>query len=324
MKTFTAGWSLQKPDQNYFKKFLHLSNISIDGIVYPKKIPNDIEGIPVLGFEEAHEVVKPDDLVVDMAANPELHKELEAFFEAKGAKLVSVAAFLDRLITEDQHDALRLPVAGIKASDIRNLKSAPVPDPFDEHFLDSESYEVASRLDGIFRNSDWQRLIAFDRDDTPGNVLFGILLDLNARSLLKHLSVLDTPRVFLDAILKLKLYDPKASFTVSLSDSAIEELGGRSEFYRRSLADCIVPFDGGDAPSDSKSILLTGSADPVVSASSRSPLLSAICFMPRSIVDYVAVKNALGQRQYRIMLRQPDTMAQNLIAAILTPALFGI
>ena len=324
MKTFTAGWSLQKPDQNYFKKFLHLSKISIDGIVYPKKIPEDIEGIPVLGFEEAHALVEPDDLVIDMAANPELHEELAAFFEAKGARLVSVAAFLDRLISEDQHDALSLPVAGIKASDIRKLKSAPLPGPFDEHFLDAESYDVASKLDGIFRHSEWQRLIAFDRDDTAGNVLFGILLDLNARGLLKHLRVLDTPRVFLDAILKLKLYDPKASFTLSLSDRAIDELGGRSEFYRRSLADCIVPADGGDATRDNTLILLTGSADPVVSASARNPHLSAICFMPRSIVDYVAVKNALGQRQYRIMLRQPDTMAHNLIAAILTPALFGI
>ena len=323
MKTFTAGWSLQKPDQNYFKKFLHLSNISIDGIIYPEKIPEDIEGIPVLGFEKAQEVVEPDDLVVDMAANPELRNELEAFFAAKGSKLVSVAAFLDRLITEDQDDELRLPVEGIKASDIRKLKSAPLPGPFDEHFLDAESYEVARRLDGIFRHSEWQRLIAFDRDDTAGNVLFGILLDLNARGLLKHLRVLDTPRVFLDAILKLKLYEPKAAFTLSLSDRAIDELGRRSEFYRRSLADCIVPVDGGDATCDN-TILLTGSADPVVSASARSPHLSAICFMPRSIVDYVAVKEALGQRRYRIMLRQPDTMAQNLIAAILTPALFGI
>jgi hypothetical protein len=324
MKTFTAGWSLQKPDQNYFKKFLRLNNISIDGIVYPKRIPSDIEGIPVLDFGEAHDVVHSDDIVIDLSANPQLQKELETFFETKDVKLVSVAGFLDRVITEDQHDALRLPVAGIKASDIRNLKSAPAPGPFDEHFFDPESYEVASRLDGIFRNSEWQRLIEFDRDDTPGNMFFSVLFDLHARGLLKHLSVLDTPRVFLDAILKLKLCDSKASFTVSLNDKAIEELGGRFEFYRRSLADCIVPFDGDEATGDNKSILLAGSIDPIVSASSRSPLLSAICFMPRSIVDYIAVKNTMGERQYRILLRQPDTMAHNLMAAILTPALFGI
>jgi hypothetical protein len=167
-------------------------------------------------------------------------------------------------------------------------------------------------------------MIGFDRDDTPGNVLVGVLLDLNARGLLKHLSVLDTPRVFLDAILKLKFYDPKASFTVSVSDQAIEALGGRAEFYRRTLFDCLVPFDGGAESANNQSILLAGSTAPIVAASSRNPLLSAICFMPRSIIDYAAVKNALGDNQYRILLRQPDTAAQNLVAAILTPALFGI
>jgi hypothetical protein len=324
MKTFTAGWSLQKPDHNYFKHFIRLNKIAIDGIVYPKKIPEDIEGIPVLGFETAQDLVKPDDLVLDISSTPELRAELEAFFEAKGAKLVSVADFLDRLIAEDEHDALRMPVEGIQASDIRNLKSAPAPALFDQHFLDAESYEVASKLDGIFRHSKWEQLIEFDRDDTPGNVLFNVLLDLNTRGLLKHLSVLDTPRVFLDTILKLKLHDAKAPFTVSVRDEAIGDLGGRAEFYRRSLADCLVPFVGVEAITDNKSILLSGSTDPVVAASARDPLLSAICFMPRSIMDTIAVRKAFGERQYRILLRQPDTMAQNLLAAILTPALFGL
>jgi hypothetical protein len=325
MKTYAAGWSLQKPDHNYFKSFLRLNKnkILIDGIVYPKKVPEDIEGIPVFGFDTAQAIVQRDDLVLDIASMPELKKDLKAFFEAKGAKLVSVADFLDRLITDDVQDILHLPFAGIAASDIRSLKSAPAPGLFDSYFFDAESYDVASKLDGIFRQSQWERLVEFDRDNTPGNALFEVLLDLNARGLLTHLSVLDTPRVFLDAILKLKLYAPKASFTVSVSDNAIEDLGARAEFYRRSLADCLLPFVRVEE-SDNKVILLAGSAEPVVAAGARNPLLSAICFMPRSIIDHLTVKNALGQRQYRILLRQPDTTAQNLLAAILTPALFGI
>ncbi len=188
MKTFTSGWAFQKPDQNYFKKFIRLNNIAIDGIVYPKKILADIEGIPVLGFDDAHDIIQPDDLVLDVSTNPDLRKELEPFFAAKDIDCVSVPDYLDRLLSADQHDALLLPVAGIKASDIRKLKSAPIPDRFDAHFLDAESYEVASKLDGIFRHSQWQRLVEFDRDDPTGNVLFNVLLDLHARGLLKHLS----------------------------------------------------------------------------------------------------------------------------------------
>lgn len=324
MKTFTAGWSLQKPEQNYFKKFLHINNISIDGIIYPKKIPKDIEGIPVLDFDDARDRVTPNDLVLDVGDNPELKAELDTFFTAKGIDRVGIPAYLDRLISEDQHDALQLPVAGMQSSDIRHLKSTPRHGRFDEHFLDAASYDVASRLDGIFRDSQWQKLVQFDLDDTPDLVLLDILLDLNKQGLVKQLRVHDTPRAFLDAILKLKLHDAKASFSVSVSEQAFAELGGRAEFYRRSLADCIVPFTGGGASTDPTSIMLTGSIDAIVAASAQGPLPSAICFMPRSIIDYVAVKNAFGERQYRILLRQPDTMAQHLIAAILTPALFGL
>lgn len=320
MKTFAAGWSLQKPHENYFKKFLRLNNIALAGIVYPKKLPDDIEGIPVLDFDTAQHAITPDDTVLDTAANPALQQELAAFFAAKGIRLVSVPDFLDRLIADDRHDALRLPVEGIMASDIRKLKSLPPPSLFDEHFLNPESYRLAATLDGVFRHSEWHHLIGFDQDDTPDSAVFTILLDLGAQGLLRHLIVLDTPRLFLDAILKLKHHDAKASFTVSVSDTAMADLGGRAEFYRRSLSDCMVPYSADEAARDQRSILLSGSTAPVLPA---GELLSAVFFMRRSIIDYVAVKEACQGRQYRILLRQPDTTAGNLVAAILTPALFG-
>lgn len=321
MKTFASGWMFVKPDQNYFKKFLQSNRIAIAGIVYPKKVLPEVEGIPVLDFDDASAVIKPGDRVLDVSVNPELRGPLEAFFDARGVRRISVAEFLDGLITDDQHDALVLPVPGVKASDIRNLKQLPPPGRFDAHFFDFESYAVASRLDQVFRHSDWAQLIPFDRDDTPANALLTILLDLHARSLVRHLHVLDTPRIFLDAILKLRLHDAKASFTVGVSDHAFAELGGRAEFYRRSLADCIVPF--ASAVPESRAIVLAGSPDKVMAAHAGGPRLSAICFMPRSIIDYVALNNALGDGQYKILLRQPDTIAQNLLAAVLTPALFA-
>ena len=129
---------------------------------------------------------------------------------------------------------------------------------------------MASKLDRIFRHAEWQRLVEFDRDDTAGNVLLNVLLDLQARDLLKHLRVLDTPRVFLDAILQLKLYGAKAAFTVSVSDHAWDDLGGRAEFYRRSLADCLKPFDSAEAASDNRAILCRAP---------RTPLWQPVCLV---------------------------------------------
>jgi hypothetical protein len=320
MKIFAAGWSLQKPHENYFKKFLRLNHIALAGIVYPKKLPDDIEGIPVLDFDTVQDAVTPDDIVLDTAANPALQRELATFFAEKGIQLLSVPDFLDRLIAADRQDALHLPVEGIQASDIRKLKSLPPPSLFDGHFLNPESYRVAATLDGVFRHSEWHRLTGFDQDDTPDSVVFNILLDLSAQGLLTHLVVLDTPRLFLDAILKLKHHDPKTSFTVSVSDTAIADLGGRAEFYRRSLSDCMTPYLADEAARDRRSVLLSGSTAPVLPTGS---LPSAIFFMRRSIIDYVAVRDACQGHPYRILLRQPDTTASNLVAAILTPALFA-
>jgi len=323
MKTYAAGWSLQKPHENYFKKFLRLNDIALDGIVYPSKVPDDIEGIPVLDFAAAQDAVTPADQVLDTAANPALQEALAAFFAAKGIRLLSVPHFLDRLIEADRQDALQLPVEGIKASDIRKLKSLPAPGPFEAHFHDPESYRLATILDGVFRHSEWHHLIGFDRDDTPDSVILNMLLDLNTQGLLKHLVVLDTPRLFLDAILKLKHHDAAAAFTVSVSDAAMADLGRRAEFYRRSLSDCLTPYLADAGARDERSLLLSGSAQAILPAGAHGPRSSAICLMRRSIVDYVAVKEAFGESRYRILLRQPDTTASNLVAAILTPALFG-
>jgi len=111
IKTFTSGWMFQKPDQNYFKKFLRLNGIAIDGIVYRKKMLDDIEGIPVLDFERARDVIGPDDIELELSGKSAVREELETFFAAQGIKLVTAPDFLDRLITNDRHDALLLPGA---------------------------------------------------------------------------------------------------------------------------------------------------------------------------------------------------------------------
>lgn len=321
MRTFVSGWMFVKPDQNYFKRFIASNRIALAGIVYPKKLVPAIEGIPVLDFDDASAVIQPEDRVLDILANPELRVLLETFFDTRGVRRISVAEFLDELIMNDQHDALVLPLPNVKASDIRKLKCIPLPDGFDAHFFDSETYAVASSLDQVFRNSNWEQMLAFDQDNTPANALLTVLLDMHARSLVKHLHVLDTPRVFLDAILKLRLHDAKARFTVSVNDQAFAELGGRAEFYRRSLAECIVPSDR--AVLESRAFVMAGSPDTVLAEHAGRPPRPAICFMPRSIIDYVGLKNALGEGQYKIQLRQPDTSVQNLLAVVLTPALFA-
>jgi hypothetical protein len=323
-KIYAAGWVLQKPNQNFFKRFIHLNpSLSLSGIVYPKKVPDNIEGIPVFDFNSAREVIGSQDVVLDVSANPAIRKELQAFFEAKDIRLTAVEDFLDRAISADQQDALRLPFVGISTRDIRKLKETRAPNMADAHFLDFESHDVASKLDVIFRAAEWARLLEFDCDETPGNVLFNLMRDLQERGVLKHLSVQDTPQVFLNTILKIKLHYPDASFTIALSPNAVEELGARVEFYRRSLADCLVPFGEDDATRQKHTIVLSGSADPVIAASKGESLQPAIFFMQRSIIDYAALREVAGDRQFRMLLRQPDTMPHNLIAAVLTPEVLG-
>ena len=66
MKIYAAGWALQSPALNIFKHFLRLNPaVEISGIIYPKKIPNHIDGIPVLDFDAAREQIASGDIVLN-------------------------------------------------------------------------------------------------------------------------------------------------------------------------------------------------------------------------------------------------------------------
>jgi hypothetical protein len=321
MNIYAAGWMLQKPDLNFFKKFLRLNkDCQLAGIIYPEKIPEDIEGIPVLDFKDGEQTIVQGDIVLDASANASMQKAFGKYFGARQIAVTSIPDYVGSLIADDHCDGLRLPFYGILSQDVQALKRTAAPTLVGDQFLDFESYDVASKLDNIFRRSEWGRLCEFDRDETPENVLFDIMRDLHSRGVIKHLSVLDSPVVFLNAILKVRLHDSKASFTVALSDHAVKELGHRLEFYQRCLADCLVPFTHSDAGQAEDAVLLSGSTDQVTSMLHSAGTNSAIFFMRRSIIDYGRLKHLIGDRTHRVLLRQPDTEPSNLIAALLSPA----
>ncbi|WP_293776317.1 hypothetical protein [uncultured Oxalicibacterium sp.] len=318
MKIYAAGWALQSPALNFFKQFLRLNDISISGIVYPRKVPDDLDNIPILDFEAARKIVGQNDIVLEChrpgTADVRLGAELKTFFNSMDIQTMSVQDFIVSLINKDQQNALRFPVPELVSEDIRDLWQQARFSLINDHFADLESYVLGEKLDEIFRNADWDQMLAFDKDDTPDSVLLNLIRDLYEYGICPHFQILDSPRSFLNALLKLKTAYPEADLHVEISDKAIDELGAHFEFYRRSL--CIGTVK---EHVESKPTYLSGSVDNIIQkAKSQLQPCNAVFFMRRSIVDYRKLQNEVGSSSHRILLRQPDTMPAHLIAALLT------
>ncbi|MDM0027656.1 hypothetical protein [Variovorax saccharolyticus] len=315
MKIYAAGWVLQSPALNFFKRFLHFNDIVLAGIIYPKRIPPDLEGIPVLNFEEAREVLARDDIVLQCALDTEVNKPLlrsfSDFFSELGLVTTSVADFVNGLISDDSGNRLRLPFAGVSSADIKALRQGAEPVFVDGDFFDFESYEVARRLDAVLRSSDWKRMLDFDHDETLESGLLDVISQIHGAGFAGGYKVVDSPRLFLNALIQMRLQDASASFHLELSEAALHELGPRREFYERCFRDCL----GGE--SKGTTLLLSGSADAVIEPAQAGRAQPAICVMKRSLVDHAALKRALGKTAHRVLLRQPDTELSHLISALI-------
>ncbi|MBO9829646.1 hypothetical protein J7373_15440 [Xanthomonas sp. A2111] len=316
MRIYAAGWALQNPALNFFKRFLALNAIQLSGIVYPRKIPDDLDGIPVLDFEAARSELRAGDIVLDClrpdVEHPRLGIVISEFFATLGIQIVGVPAFISGLIEQDRDDLLRFPVAGVTSTHLRGLRDEPIPQFIEDGFADLRSHQVATRLDAITRSNDWDQMLVFDQDQTSEDELHAVMAELHGYGVLQRVHVLDTPLPFLEALLALKIHAPESEVVVELAAAAAQALGPQLEFYRRSLG-CLQVAEASDGVT-----YLSGSADAIASVLRPGQMSArAVFFMRRSILDMGTIRRASGAQPYRIMLRQPDTSPSNLIAALL-------
>lgn len=316
MKIYAAGWALQSPALNSFKKFLRLNAITIEGIVYPKKVPDDLDGIPILDFDSIRSAILPGDVVLEChrpgVTDLRLSVQLKEFFDSLNIQTMGVSDFIISLINKDHENELKFPVPGLTSQNIKDLWSEKPFSFIDDSFADLESYAQGKQLDVIARTADWDQMLDFDQDDTPDNTLFNVIKDLYVRDICQSFCILDTPQPFLNALLKLKTQYPEADLPVEIIEAAVTDIGVNWEFYRRSLNLNIQT-----AENVKKVTYLAGSMD-AIGHMLQHNLINAIFFMQGSILDLRKLKRTLGTSPHRILLRQPDTMPAHLIAGLLT------
>lgn len=314
MNIYCAGWALQNPALNYFKKFIVSNSIKISGIIYPKKVPDNLDGIPILDFESAKKIINTNDIVLDCHRpgidTAKLNLELKNFFESLNIKTISTADFINSLISKDEENSLVFPVPLVTSQDIKLVSNQPNLKFVSNCFADLISYQTACKLTEIFKVSDWDKLISFDKDETPENTLLNIVAEISSYGIPRDFLIIDNPQIFLNVLLKLKTLNPSIDIKISLTAEAIASMGSHYDFYRLILG-CT------EAPEEEKNcIQLAGSLDSITKKSDF-PATSAIFFMKRSIIDFYNIDKNLNQKNHRILLRQVDTTPSNLIAALI-------
>lgn len=168
MQIYAAGWALQTPILNHFKRFLKSNphHLSLSGIVYPNKIPSAIEGIPVLDFNEVlKELVSPAIFIeCFLPSNQNLSTDFQKFFQKNNIKSIKLPDFLNSLIGDDNENILTLPFQRISTADLRSLRKYPAPSFIGGNFLDPESFTTAQTLHSVLCQSKWEALMSFDKD----------------------------------------------------------------------------------------------------------------------------------------------------------------
>lgn len=320
MKIYAAGWAVQSPALNFLKMFLRLNpTVSISGIVYPKVISEGIDRIPVLDFAEAQRVIQAGDIVLDShrptIPNEELHAAFVKLFAAKGITMMRVSDFIGSLIERDEENVLRLPRNGAKSLDIRDLRQEPALSMVKDRFADTETFEVAKTLVGIARSSDWDQMLAFDKDETPESALFQVISGLQRVGFPARFRILNATDRFLSALLELRVQQPELPLSIELTETLSNDLPAtRLEFYRRTLG----VGESTTSNNSEQRVLLGGDMDTILQAYEKERVVSpSVFFMRRSIVDYCKLRHSLESTEYRISLCQPDTSPENLIAALL-------
>lgn len=323
---YSACWALQDPALNDFKRFLRLNaeQLRMSGIIYPTKIPDAIEGIAVLDFQEALAKIPAGTPLLDcmhsnatQASALKLRAEVELFSRVHQYPLIPIAQLLRTLIQDDAQNTLQWPMAGVSSDDLRSLLAAPVPALLTGHFLDAESCLVALALDHTLRTAEWERMLAFDKDETPEQSLQETLHLVYQVRGPQRFRILSAPLRFLNALLQFQ--QVQRDFSIHLHCSLLQGIAPHQlAFYAQSFKGRLH-IEETASEDDANTVLLSESAAAITQRIKDDQSTSCAIFgMTRSLLDHHDLCTVLGTRNYRISLRQPDTQFSHLMASLIT------
>lgn len=328
MKTeiYSACWALQDPALNDFKRFLQLNGewLRMAGIIYPAKIPDNIEGIAVLDFQEALAKIPTGTPLLDCTHADAAHtsalmlrEKFQYFSRRHKYPLIPIAQWLRTLAQDDAQNTLRWPIPEVSSAEMRALQAAPAPTLLAGHFLDAESYRAALALDHILRTAEWERMLVFDQDDTSEQALQETLLLVHQVRAPSRYRILSAPLRFLAALLQFQ--QARQDFSIHLHRSLLQGIAPHQlAFYAQSFKGRLFIEETASADDASTACLSESAAAIIQQVKTGQPPPCAIFGMTRSMLDHHDLCAALGVQNHRISLRQPDTQFSHLTASLIT------
>lgn len=323
---YSACWALQDPALNDFKRFLRLNaeRLRMAGIIYPSKIPDTIEGIAVLDFQEALAKIPAGTPLLDCTHADAAHtsalmlrEKFQYFSRRHKYPLIPIAQWLCTLAQDDVHNALRWPIPEVSSADLRALRAAPAPALLEGHFLDTESYRTALTLDHALRTAQWERMLAFDQDNTPAQALQETLLLVHQVRAPRRYRILSAPLRFLDALLQFQ--QAQRDFSIHLHHSLLQGIAPHQLAFYAQCFKGRLHIEETTSADDASTACLSESAVAIIEQIKDGQSTPCAVFgMARSLLDHHDLGAALGTQNHRISLRQPDTQFSHLMASLIT------
>lgn len=336
MKTYSVGWSIYGPHANYLKHFIHHNKdtIGFSGIIFPKKITDKIETVPLFDFEDNIFQPGKDVFFIDCmhfdCFHPNyrnLRNKFTEFFRNRNCDIVKVGDFINLLIKNDVANSLHLPFKDISSSNIQWLHNEPEPVPMgSDPLLDIESWRVLDAMDKIFRTSNWDDILKFDQEKTLDQELLDAVLEISKLEQISNFYIDSNAANFMDVLLAFQFKSGESihgntNFSVQCSEDSVQSLGDRIDFYqhafgaRLSIVPSLPPFKP-------EHLILTGDACRTLDKTAGYNLpKKMVAIMPRSIFDYYRALSVYRNAKVDIKaaMRQPDTQFSHLVGMFFAP-----
>lgn len=319
VRVFAAGWTF-KLVQLYFLKKLIAGNsfIRFSGIVYPRRKISAVEGVPILEPEEFLAEYRKGDILVDASFDKSIRDSLNEIFSGHGIDVVELESFLKDTAQLDVLNEVIWPIQGLDSETLRTAAGFSTPSFFGgDRYHDRQSYEIAKNLVDIFTHFRWHEIFRYDEDDTVQHALATVFVELLSDCTSLNFVLLDSPTLFLDAIVSFKRDFPDVEVSLHMNKTGDPYLANQKEYCEQLFGENLhqVSYLDRTLKLDNAVYLCARPAE--YAALLRTELFVAtIAVLTRSIFDLQPFRAIRNDRNYSLLLRQPNSNLDNLIAAL--------
>ena len=319
VRVFAAGWTFQIAQLDFLKKLIARNDfIQLCGILFPQRKISTVDGVPILEPAEFLAQYRKGDIVVNASFNKSVRGALSDFFTGHSIDVVEMETFLKDTAHRDMSNEVVWPLQGVDSGTLRSAAGFSALTFFGgDRYYDRPSFDLAKDLVDIFTHFRWHDIYRYDEDDTVQHALATVFAELLHHRAGLNFVLLDSPTLFLDAIVTFKRDFPDLDISLHLNKTGDKYLANRKDYCEQLFGGKLHQLSHWDKTLQlHNTVYLCAQPAEYAALLRAAPFVATIAVLARSVFDLETVRAIRNARDYSLLLRQPNSNPGNLIAAL--------